>query len=127
MRSFAKIVAGLAAAFYLVFGIWAFFAPRSFGENIATFAPYNEHLIHDLGAFQIGIGVAALAGLLTANALAAVLAGVAAGSIIHGISHMIDHGLGGRAIDPWATGLIGLVTLAAAIAAVAAGRVKRPG
>jgi hypothetical protein len=123
MRLFARIVAGLFAANYLVFGGWAFFAPESFAEQIATYPPYNEHLIHDLGAFQIGLGVAALAGLLTSNALAAVLAGIAGGSLMHGVSHLVDHGLGGRAIDPWATGLIGLVALAGFLAATArAGR-----
>jgi hypothetical protein len=118
MRTFARVIAALAAAFYLVFGIWAFFAPESFADTIATFPPYNEHLMHDLGAFQIGLGVAALAGVLLSDALAAVLAGVAAGSIMHGVSHITDTDLGGRGIDPWATSLLGLVALAAFAAAV---------
>lgn len=122
MRTFAIVVAALAAAFYLVLGIWAFFAPASFAENIATFPPYNEHLTHDLGAFQIGLGIAALAGLALSDALAAVLAGVAAGSLMHGISHIGDTHLGGRDIDPWATSLIGLVAL---IAFAAAARRKK--
>lgn len=131
MRTFAKVIAALAAAIYLVFGIWAFAAPESFYENIATYPPYNEHLFHDLGAFQIGIGVAALAGLLLSDALAAVLAGVAAGSLMHGVSHVVDHDLGGRASDPWTVSLIGLVTLAAFLGAAtripAAARRRGPG
>lgn len=103
----------LAGLFYLVFGIWAFAAPESFADNIANFPPYNEHLIHDLGAFQIGLGVAALAGALLSDALAAALAGVAAASIMHGISHIMDHHLGGRTSDPWTVSLIGLLVLLA--------------
>lgn len=85
MRTVAQIVAVLAAANYLGFGIWAFAAPESFAENIANYPPYNEHLLHDAGAFSIGLGVAALAGLLLSDALAAVLAGVA-GQAIRGPS-----------------------------------------
>jgi hypothetical protein len=118
MRTSIKVVAALAGLFYLTFGVWAFAAPESFFENIASYPPYNEHLIHDLGAFQIGIGVAALAGLLLSDALAAVLAGVAAGSLMHGISHIVDHGLGGRASDPWTVSLFGLIALLAFLAVV---------
>jgi hypothetical protein len=117
MRTFAKLVAALAGLFYLVFGIWAFAGPRSFASNIANYGTYNEHLTHDLGAFQIGLGVAALAGLLLSDALAAVLAGVAAGSIMHGLSHIMDSGTGGRASDPWTVSLIGLLVLLAFLVA----------
>ena len=124
MRTIAKVVAALAGLFYLVFGIWAFAGPESFATNIANYGTYNEHLTHDLGAFQIGLGVAALAGVLLSDALAAVLAGVAAGSIMHGISHIMDHGLGGRTSDPWTVSLVGLLVLLAFLFATrrAAGR-----
>jgi hypothetical protein len=113
MRTIAKIVAVLAGLFYLVFGIWAFAGPESFASNIANYGTYNEHLTHDLGAFQIGLGVAALAGVLLSDALAAALAGVAAASVMHGISHVMDHGLGGRSSDPWTVSLVGLLVLLA--------------
>ena len=113
MRTFAKLVGTLAGLFYLVFGIWAFAGPKSFADNIANYGQYNEHLTHDLGAFQIGLGVAALAGVLLADALAATLAGVAAASIMHGIAHIMDHQLGGRASDPWTVSLVGLLVLLA--------------
>jgi hypothetical protein len=57
-------------------------------------------------------------------ALAAALAGVATASLLHGVSHIVDHGLGGRAIDPWATRLIGIVTLLGFFAAVSARRAR---
>lgn len=31
-------------------------APRSSDLTVATFPPYNQHLLHDIGAFQIGLG-----------------------------------------------------------------------
>ena len=113
MRTAGKVVAALAGLFYLTFGVWAFAGPESFATNIANYGTYNEHLTHDLGAFQLGLGVAALAGVLLADALAATLAGVAAGSIMHGVSHIMDHDLGGRTSDPWTVGLVGLVVLLA--------------
>jgi hypothetical protein len=116
MRTSIKVFAAVAGLFYLTFGLWAFAAPESFFDAIATYPPYNEHLIHDLGAFQIGIGAAALAGLVLSDALAAVLAGVAAGSLVHGISHIVDHGLGGRSSDPLTVTLVGLVALLAFLA-----------
>lgn len=118
MRTVAKAVAALAAAFYLVFGIWAFAAPGSFAEIIANYPPYNEHLVRDGGAFTIGLGVAALAGLLLSDALAAVLAGVTAGSLVHGVSHIVDQGLGGRSSDPWTASAIGIVILCGFVAVV---------
>ena len=51
----AIIIRGL---FMLAFGIWAFFAPVSFADFVAF--PYNGHLLHDVGAFQIGIGATVL-------------------------------------------------------------------
>lgn len=118
MRVAAKVVAALAGAFYLVVGIWAFAAPESFGENIANYPPYNEHLVRDGGAFTIGLGVAALSGLLLSDALAAALAGVAAASLLHGVSHIVDQGLGGRSSDPWTLSAIGIVTLCGFVVAV---------
>jgi hypothetical protein len=127
MRTFARVVAAVAAVFYIGSGVWAFAAPASFAANIAPYPPYNVHLWHDIGAFLIGLGVAALAGLVLSDALAAVLAGVAAASLLHGVSHIVDAGHGGRAIDPWAISLFGLLTLAGFVAALGRRRAGRPG
>jgi uncharacterized membrane protein len=111
MRAFAKAVAALAAVLYLAGGLWAFFAPESFYENIATYPPFNEHFVHDIGAFLLGIGAGALAGLLLSNALAAGLAGVAVASLMHAVSHVVDHDHGGRSTDPWLMGALGVLSL----------------
>ncbi len=111
MLTVARWVAVVTGLFYLVFGVWAFAAPASFAETVASFPPYNVHYLHDLGAFQVGLGVALLAAVIWSNALGAVLAGVAAASVLHTVSHWIDQGLGGRASDPYSVGLIALVVL----------------
>lgn len=127
MRTLAQIIAGVAALFYVVLGLWAFAAPRSFYDTVATYPPYNEHLFHDLGAFQLGLGAAALAGLLFADALTAVLTGIAAGSVLHEVSHITDRMLGGRPSDPYTVGAVALVVVVGALAAARAstGRARR--
>jgi hypothetical protein len=64
-RAFVIIAAIVVGGFMLIFGVWSLLLPRSFDAFI-DFPPYNEHLLHDVGAFQIGIGVrrAALAGVV---------------------------------------------------------------
>ena len=56
MRSAAKLIAGIAAVFYLGVGVWAFAARLSFFTDIGPYPPYNEHFIHDVGAFNLGLG-----------------------------------------------------------------------
>ncbi|HEU5156059.1 MAG TPA: hypothetical protein VFU43_03620 [Streptosporangiaceae bacterium] len=104
----AALVGGLA---FLVPGLWAFAWPKSFYDNIATFPPYNEHLFHDLGAFQLAIGVALLAALIWTDALFAALLGGSVGMVVHAISHFIDHDLGGRDSDSWVLSLVALLML----------------
>src|SRR5712692_3853482 len=53
-----RVVGAVIGAFYLVTGAWAFLAPMSFFSAVATFAPLNMHLLHDAGAFQVGLGLA---------------------------------------------------------------------
>ena len=120
MRKRAQVVAAFAAFVYLAAGLWAFAAPLSFATNVATYPPYNQHLIHDLGAFQIGLGAAALAALLCTDALVAVLVGVAAGSVMHEMSHITDQLLGGRPTDPYTIGAFAVVVLVGLLAAARA-------
>lgn len=107
----AMAAAALGALLFLVPGIWAFFWPMSFYDNIATFPPYNRHLFHDLGAFQLGVGAALLAALFWTDALFVALLGGAVGMVMHAISHFFDHGLGGRDSDAWVLSLLALVVL----------------
>ncbi|MFY9587065.1 MAG: pyridoxamine 5'-phosphate oxidase [Actinomycetota bacterium] len=96
-------------------GVWAFFAPHSFYDTLATYPPYNRHLFHDIGAFSIGLGLAFLIAMRVRSALTVAIAANAVAAVMHAISHIIDRDLGGKASDPW---LLSAVGLALAIPAI---------
>lgn len=116
MTRVARTIALLAGLFFLGFGIWAFFDPRSFYEQIATWPPYHRHFLHDAGSFQIGIGTALLLSLTWKDSLAVALGGAAAGSVLHAISHFIDRDLGGRDSDPWFLSFLAAVVVIGLVA-----------
>jgi hypothetical protein len=105
------VVAGAAAAALLFCGLgaWALLAPGGFYDTIAIYPPYSRHLIHDLGAFQIGIGACLWFAIFVRDSLLAALAGGTAGAIAHLVSHVVDRSLGGHSIDLPGVGLIALV------------------
>ena len=111
VRAFA-VAAGLLT---LVLGLWCFVAPQSFYNQIALWPPYNQHLLHDIGAFQMGLGAALIAGAFISDGLLVGLTGGATGSVMHAIAHIIDRGKGGRSTDPAALGLLALVLVIAAV------------
>ena len=117
MRSAARIIAGIAAVFYLGVGVWAFAAPLSFFEKVGPYPPYNEHFIHDIGAFNLGLGAAAVAGLLFADALVAVLLALAVASVMHEIAHITDRLMGGHPSDPYTLGGFAVIVLIGLLAA----------
>ncbi|MGI8695251.1 MAG: hypothetical protein ACR2JQ_01130 [Mycobacteriales bacterium] len=84
-------------------------APSSFYRTIAPFPPYSRHLIHDIGAFQIGLGGCLAAGLVASDALLVALAGNTAGAMAHVASHVMDRGDGGHPNDPLTIGMVALV------------------
>jgi hypothetical protein len=90
-------VTALGAGVFLVFGLWPFFDAESFFDDAAEFNPYNEHFLHDIGAFQIGIGATlAIALWKRTDAIFAALAGAGIGSAFHTVAHLRDQDLGGR-------------------------------
>ncbi len=99
IRAVAVVLAAAFAAYDIGLGLWAFLGPESFYATIASFPPYNQHLLHDLGAFLSGLGVALLFGLLDRRWLVAAAAGNAAASVLHLFAHVEDAGLGGHAYD----------------------------
>lgn len=92
----ARYLAAVGAFFYLISGGWAFAFPVGFYETVATFSPYNLHLIHDAGAFQLGIGIGLLAAAVLGRGLTAALLGAAAASLLHIAAHVLDIHLGGH-------------------------------
>jgi hypothetical protein len=102
----------VVGALFFVTGIWALAVPSSFYDVLATWPPYNEHLLHDVGAFQIGLGVTLFAALVWTDAVVVALAGTGAGAVAHTLSHLVDAGEGGRASDPFSLGLVALLLVA---------------
>lgn len=107
----------LGGAAFVAFGLWAFAAPQSFFDTLATFEPYNAHLIRDIGAFQIGLGAVLLLIAFLPNAHGAALLGVGLGGAFHAVGHVIDRNLGGApATDIPTFSLIAALLLWAGIA-----------
>ena len=92
-----RAVAILGGVSLVALGAWAMVEPRSFFDALATFEPYNQHFLQDIGAFQIGLGaVLLLAGVPDcADGLAVALVGVGAGAALHAVSHVVGRDLGG--------------------------------
>lgn len=108
-RKLTTAVVVIGAAAFLVPGVWSYLWPRSFHEHVAMFDPFNLHLLHDVGAFQIGVGVALVGALVWRDALSAALLGATAGALAHAVSHIVDRDLGGRVSDPWVLSLLAVL------------------
>lgn len=112
---FPRIVAVAAGVVFILPGLWAFFAPASFFDAVATFEPYNAHLIRDIGAFQIGLGAVLVLAAVVPDSLLATLGGVGVGASFHVVGHLIDRDLGGDpTVDLPLFGLVAVVLLVAA-------------
>jgi uncharacterized membrane protein len=96
---FVRGVAAVLGIVTVALGVWAMLSPSSFYDVVATFPPYNRHLLHDVGAFQIGIGAALLLALRWRDALVTALGAYAIGTFAHAVAHLVDRSLGGRALD----------------------------
>ncbi len=107
--------AGMAAA-----GVWSLAAPRSFADAVDF--PYNEHFLHDLGAFQLGIGATLLLAVAWRDGLALALAGFLVANTVHAVNHAADLDLGGHDFDPW-----GLAALSLLVAVALAMRLRELG
>ena len=110
-RMFVTIATTVVGGVLLIFGIWSLLLPRSF-DALIDFPPYNQHLLHDVGAFQIGIGVSVLISLMWSDSIGVALTAFIVAGTIHSINHALDRHLGGHSFDQW--GLAGLVLLAGA-------------
>jgi PPOX class probable F420-dependent enzyme len=111
--AYVRALTLLVAAGMLAAGVWCLAAPQSFAEAVRF--PYAEHFLHDLGAFQFGIGATLALALIWSDGLALALAGFLIGNTIHAVNHAVDLHLGGRASDPW---LLGAVSVLIAVALV---------
>jgi len=96
-------------------GLWAMLAPHAFYDQVATFPPYNRHFIHDIGAFQIGLGSCLIAALAFTDALLVVLIGNALGAIAHFAGHVADRSIGGQSSDPYTFAVLAILIVALAV------------
>jgi PPOX class probable F420-dependent enzyme len=113
MRIFVKLVAAVTGLFAVVTGVWALADADGFADW-AQFPP-GAHFVHDIGAFQVGIGVSLLLALLWTDALAVVLAGFAVGNTVHVYNHLADSDLGGAGWTPYALAVASVLAVAALI------------
>src|SRR5258708_39128264 len=74
-RWLVRIGVVVGGTFTLASGLFSALLPVSFYQAVATFSPYNQHLFHDVGVFQIGLGLTLLLTLVFTDALLAVLLG----------------------------------------------------
>jgi len=114
---------GTSARFYLVaitaliglltagIGVWCLIDPRSFAELVGF--PAHEHFVHDVGAFQVVLGVTLLLALIWSDALATVLAGYVVANTVHTANHIVDLDLGGSALQAWALGAASVMLIVA--------------
>jgi hypothetical protein len=100
-------------------GLYAFLAPRSFFDVLATFEPYNAHFIRDIGTIQVGVGLAGVVSALRVRAVVAGLTGLVGFQVLHVVSHVVDRNAGGRpGFDIPALSALALVTVAALVIAL---------
>ena len=92
-----RIALGYLSVASLQIGVWALLAPRSFYDGfpglgrswVSTDGPFNEHLIRDVGALNLGLVVVFVAAAIT---LSRPLIFTAAGAAMAwGVPHFIYH------------------------------------
>jgi PPOX class probable F420-dependent enzyme len=114
MRHVIRAIGALLGGLAVVVGVWALVSPEGFSEAV-NFPPHR-HFVHDVGAFQLGIGMTLLLAMIWADAFMVAVAGYAVGGVAHTLSHVVDHDLGGSSLQ---TVVIGLLTALALVALVA--------
>src|SRR5260370_26106222 len=118
-----RAVGAVIGGFYVVTGGWALLAPVSFFSAVATFSPLNIHLLHDAGAFQVGLGLALTVSVALRAPLRAPLIAVLGASVLHVMAHVEDIRLGGHPTTDLP--VLSFICVALAIAIFVAARPNR--
>lgn len=92
-------------------GIWCLIDPNSFADAVGFGA--HRHFLHDVGAFQLGLGVILLLALIWADALATALAGFIVANTVHTVNHIVDLDEGGSAAQAWVLGAVSVALVLA--------------
>ena len=110
-RVYVVAITALIGLFNVGIGLWCLIDPSSFAQSVGF--PAHEHFVHDLGAFQVGLGVTLLLALIWSDALATALAGYIVANTVHTVNHIVDLDLGGSALQAWALGAASVALIAA--------------
>lgn len=127
MKKLTPIALALLAFQNLSLGLWATLFPRQWYDSfpglgrvwVAIDGPYNEHLVRDVGAAALGLGLIAVAAFVRREALLVAVAGAA--NLVFALPHLAYHvrhtAVYTSSSDKFASvGGLGLTSLAAAIA-----------
>ena len=110
-RAYLVAVTALVGVFTGGIGIWCLIEPTSFARAVGF--ETHLHFLHDVGAFQIGLGVTLLLALKWADALATALAGFIVADTVHTVNHITDLDLGGSVAQAWVLGAVSVALVVA--------------
>jgi PPOX class probable F420-dependent enzyme len=110
-QAYLYVVTGLVGLASVGIGIWCLVGPRSFAAAVGFGT--HLHFLHDVGAFQLGLGITLLLALIWADALATALAGFIVANTVHTANHVIDLDLGGSQAQAWVLGVVSAALLVA--------------
>ncbi|MFC5064736.1 hypothetical protein [Actinomycetospora atypica] len=97
MRAVVRACLAVPAVTQLLVGTWALLAPASFFADfpgggrawVASLPPYNEHLVRDVGALGLALGVVLVAALVRPTRGTVTLA--AGAFLVHTVPHLVFH------------------------------------
>lgn len=110
-RAYLVVVTALVGVTIIGIGIWCLIGPASFADAVGF--DVHLHFLHDVGAFQLGLGVTLLLALIWADALATALAGFIVANTVHTLNHATDLDLGGSVAQAWALGALSVALVVA--------------
>jgi hypothetical protein len=126
-RPITRVILIALALFGLIPGAWAAVAPESFYYDfpkirsawVSSDGPFNEHLIRDVGAFFLALGILALVAAISGRLLAARLAGAAwlVFGMVHAAYHFTHLHVYTESVDQWlnVVSMLGSIGLALAV------------
>ena len=71
-------------------GLWLIASPGTFFDQIAPFAPRNDHFMRDIGTFELALGAAFFIAVRLPSWRAPVLFFAAVQATAHAINHLVD-------------------------------------
>lgn len=117
-----RVSLGIAGFTFALGGVWSYLWPQSFYDTLATYPPFNLHLFHDVGAFQLGLAAFTVGCMFGRDVLLIGLIGASVGTTAHAISHIVDRDLGGKESDPYTISGLALVAVAGLVIRLATRR-----